>query len=342
MIDVNLLGLLYCTREALPLIRDSGGGHIVNVSSVAGRQAAFGSAVYNMTKWGVTGFSEALRQEALNSNIRVTCVEPGFVDTELHGHNEHPMVVEATEKMRDEIGTLLEAEDIARGILYAVAPGRARERQRDPDPPDGPEALSDIRFVRDSVQAVATARDENSSRTTAPPTQLHPTSAPASAHCARRWTSRCATWPSAAASAPRCCPRSRGGRPARRWRSPRVSRPGWTWRSRSCCGWTRARHVAITRSGKGRVRRRRGHAVEELTPPLPGQRADVSIHTLAVGAATGAMDDPPMHEPGSRETAVLLQGSVDLFIDGERHELGEGDSVTFDADLPHHFENNGD
>ena len=101
MIDVNLLGLLYCTREAMPLIRDSGGGHIVNVSSVAGRTANFGSAVYNMTKWGVTGFSEALRQEALNSNIRVTCVEPGFVDTELQGHNEHPMVVEATEKMRE-------------------------------------------------------------------------------------------------------------------------------------------------------------------------------------------------------------------------------------------------
>ena len=49
-----------------------------------------------------------------------------------------------------------------------------------------------------------------------------------------------------------------------------------------------------------------------------------------------------MHEPGSRETAVVLEGAVDLFIDGERHELGEGDSVTFDADLPHHFENNGD
>ena len=48
-----------------------------------------------------------------------------------------------------------------------------------------------------------------------------------------------------------------------------------------------------------------------------------------------------MHEPGSRETAVVLEGSVDLFIDGERDELGEGDSVTFDADLPHHFENNG-
>jgi uncharacterized cupin superfamily protein len=81
--------------------------------------------------------------------------------------------------------------------------------------------------------------------------------------------------------------------------------------------------------------------VEELTPPLPGQRADVSIHILAPGAATGAADDPPMHEPGSRETAVVLEGGVELFIDGDRHELSEGDSVTFDADLPHHFENNG-
>ena len=121
MVDVNLLGLLYCTREAMPIIRESGGGHIVNVSSVAGRQASLGAAVYNMTKFGVTGFSEALRQEALHSNIRVTCVEPGFVDTELQGHNENPMVVEATEKYRGEIGKVLEAEDVARGILYAVS-----------------------------------------------------------------------------------------------------------------------------------------------------------------------------------------------------------------------------
>lgn len=101
------------------------------------------------------------------------------------------------------------------------------------------------------------------------------------------------------------------------------------------------RHVVITRADDRRVRRRRKHTVEELTPPLPGQRADVSIHTLGAGAATGAPDDPPMHEPGSRETAVVLEGAVDLFIDGERNQLGEGDSVTFDADLPHHFENNG-
>jgi XRE family transcriptional regulator, regulator of sulfur utilization len=102
------------------------------------------------------------------------------------------------------------------------------------------------------------------------------------------------------------------------------------------------RHVVIVRAGKGRTRRRRGHKLEELTPPLPGQRADVSVHTLAPGAATGAPDDPPVHEPGSRETTVVIEGTAELFIDGRRHELREGDSVTFDADLPHHFENNGD
>jgi NADP-dependent 3-hydroxy acid dehydrogenase YdfG len=120
MIEVNLLGLLYCTHAALPIMGESGGGDIVNVSSVAGRQASLGSAVYNMTKWGVTGFSEALRQEALHAGIRVTCVEPGFVDTELQGHNEHPMVLEAMDKMREQIGELLEAEDIARAVLFAV------------------------------------------------------------------------------------------------------------------------------------------------------------------------------------------------------------------------------
>jgi transcriptional regulator with XRE-family HTH domain len=101
------------------------------------------------------------------------------------------------------------------------------------------------------------------------------------------------------------------------------------------------RHVVVVRSGRGRTRRRRGHKLEELTPALPGQRADVSLHTLAPGAATGAPDDPPIHEPGSRETTVVIEGATELFIDGQRHELKTGDTVTFDADLPHHFENNG-
>ena len=121
MIEVNQLGLVYCSHEALKVMSEQGGGHIVNVSSVAGRQAHLGSAVYNMTKWGVTGFSEALRQEGVHVNVRVTCVEPGFVDTELQGHNTNPMVVEAAEKMREQIGKVLEARDIAEAILYVVS-----------------------------------------------------------------------------------------------------------------------------------------------------------------------------------------------------------------------------
>jgi XRE family transcriptional regulator, regulator of sulfur utilization len=85
--------------------------------------------------------------------------------------------------------------------------------------------------------------------------------------------------------------------------------------------------------------KRRGHSFEVLTSPQPGQRAELSRHTLAPGRATGASDDPPMHEPGSRETALVESGAVVLVCDGQLHELSEGDCVTFDADLPHHFEN---
>jgi transcriptional regulator with XRE-family HTH domain len=85
--------------------------------------------------------------------------------------------------------------------------------------------------------------------------------------------------------------------------------------------------------------RRRGHSFEVLTSSQPGQRAELSRHTLAPAGATGAPDDPPMHEPGSRETALVERGAVVLVCDGRRYELSDGDCVTFDADLPHHFEN---
>lgn len=120
MVEVNLLGLLYCTHAALPLMAEGGGGHIVNLSSVAGRHARAGAAVYNMTKFGVTAFSEALRQEALHSNLRVTCVEPGFVETELQGHNKSALIRQGVKKMREQIGEVLQAEDIADAIRYAV------------------------------------------------------------------------------------------------------------------------------------------------------------------------------------------------------------------------------
>jgi transcriptional regulator with XRE-family HTH domain len=100
--------------------------------------------------------------------------------------------------------------------------------------------------------------------------------------------------------------------------------------------------VSIVRSAE----RRRGggapgHTFEILTPPLPGQRAELSRHVMAPGAATGGEGDPPMHEPGSREIAVVETGTVTLHIDGAEHDLRQGDTVTFDADLAHRFENPG-
>jgi XRE family transcriptional regulator, regulator of sulfur utilization len=87
--------------------------------------------------------------------------------------------------------------------------------------------------------------------------------------------------------------------------------------------------------------RRGGHSYEVATPALPGQRAELTTHALEPGTATGGPGDPPMHEPGSRETALVTDGQVRLVCGGEAYDLGEGDAVTFDADLPHHFENPG-
>ena len=120
MVDVNLMGLLYSTHAVLPIMREQGSGHVVNVSSVAGRVARAGSAVYNATKWAVGAFSEALRQEVLHFNVRVTIIEPGMVVTELAEHISHPMAIEAVRKMRESMKAPLEADDIADTILYAV------------------------------------------------------------------------------------------------------------------------------------------------------------------------------------------------------------------------------
>ena len=120
MIDANVYGVLYCTHAVLPIMREAGGGHIVNVSSVAGRVAGANTAVYNLTKFGVTAFSEALRQEALSSRVRVTAIEPGFVETELQSHNTDE-VQKGISSMMDKIGDVLQPEDIAEAILYAVS-----------------------------------------------------------------------------------------------------------------------------------------------------------------------------------------------------------------------------
>jgi NADP-dependent 3-hydroxy acid dehydrogenase YdfG len=118
MIHANVFGVLYCTHAALPLMRDQGSGHILNVSSVAGRVARAGSGVYNLTKFGVGAFSESLRQEAVALGVRVTLVEPGAVSTELPSHNR-PEVLEQMAKRFQGV-TPLTAEDIANAVLYAI------------------------------------------------------------------------------------------------------------------------------------------------------------------------------------------------------------------------------
>jgi NADP-dependent 3-hydroxy acid dehydrogenase YdfG len=118
MIAANIFGVLYCTHAVLPLMRAQGEGHILTVSSVAGRVARAGSGVYNLTKWGIGAFSESLRQEVAPHGIRVTLVEPGAVATELSSHNRPEVREQIAQRFAGV--TRLEAADIADAILFAV------------------------------------------------------------------------------------------------------------------------------------------------------------------------------------------------------------------------------
>ena len=120
MVETNLLGAMTTTEVFLDQLRD-GGGDLVNLSSVAGRTARPGSSVYNATKWGLNGWSEALRQE-LQPDVRVIIIEPGAVATELTDHITHAETKQGIEKFYAE--TAITAEDIAEVIAFAV--GRPR------------------------------------------------------------------------------------------------------------------------------------------------------------------------------------------------------------------------
>jgi clavulanate-9-aldehyde reductase len=119
MIHANVYGVLYCSHAALPLMAKQGGGHIVNVSSVAGRFAREGSGVYNLTKFGIGAFSESLRQEGVRYGLRVTLIEPGAVATELTEHNR-PEIQEQIGRVLADVESLT-PEDIANAVLYAVS-----------------------------------------------------------------------------------------------------------------------------------------------------------------------------------------------------------------------------
>jgi NADP-dependent 3-hydroxy acid dehydrogenase YdfG len=119
MIDVNIKGVLYCTSAVIPHMVDEKSGHIINISSVAGRIVFAGGSVYCATKHAITAFSEGLRKElSPNYNIRVTCIEPGAVSTELlQSITDESMkgFIQATKNME-----ILQSEDVANAVLYAI------------------------------------------------------------------------------------------------------------------------------------------------------------------------------------------------------------------------------
>jgi NADP-dependent 3-hydroxy acid dehydrogenase YdfG len=125
MIAVNAQGVLYTIHAALPyLLKAADDGprrvaDIVNISSIAGRVAWNGYGVYNMTKFGVNGFTEALRQEVTNRHVRVGVLEPGGVDTELGSHNNDEIRSQLIEPFLEQT-EVLAAEDIADGVAYMV------------------------------------------------------------------------------------------------------------------------------------------------------------------------------------------------------------------------------
>ena len=126
MIAVNQNGLLFMTKAALPHLLAAaedglrGVADIVNISSIAGRQAWAGFAAYNMTKFGVNGFTEALRQEVTKKHVRVGVLEPGAVETELISHNNDTVKEGLTVSDAENIPEKLQPQDIAESIAYMV------------------------------------------------------------------------------------------------------------------------------------------------------------------------------------------------------------------------------
>jgi len=121
MIDVNIKGVVYCTAAVITHMMSEKAGHIVNVSSVAGRIVFPSGSVYCATKHAVAAFSEGLRQEfSARSNIRVTCIEPGEVATELLSTITDKALEKYVESAKQREAQQLKSEDIANAILFAV------------------------------------------------------------------------------------------------------------------------------------------------------------------------------------------------------------------------------
>ena len=110
---------MHVTQAAVAVMRRGGGGHVVNIASLAGRIANPNASAYAATKFGVVGFSESLRREVYKDQIRVTVIEPGVVATELGDRIENP-AMKAGLKERLASTAPLQAEDVAAAVVYAV------------------------------------------------------------------------------------------------------------------------------------------------------------------------------------------------------------------------------
>jgi clavulanate-9-aldehyde reducatase len=118
MVHVNVMGVLYCTHSALPLLREQGGGDVVIVSSVSGRIVSRFSGVYSLTKFGIAAFADALRMESTGTGIRVTLIEPGRVETELRTHVRPEVMQQLNVGFAGIVP--LTAEQVADAILFAI------------------------------------------------------------------------------------------------------------------------------------------------------------------------------------------------------------------------------
>jgi NADP-dependent 3-hydroxy acid dehydrogenase YdfG len=119
MLELNLLAPMVSSQAALPGMRARGGGHIVNISSTAGRIANPNAAGYSASKFGIVAFSESLRREVYKDNIRVTVIEPGVVETELRDHIPHAGTKQAIDTWAASMRQL-QPEDVANAVLYCV------------------------------------------------------------------------------------------------------------------------------------------------------------------------------------------------------------------------------
>lgn len=110
VLETNVFGVFYCCHEAIPLMKQRGGGHIINISSLAGANAHPKMAAYNASKFGLNGFSEALMQEVRHDNIKVSYIMPGSVNTEFGG-----------DEMSDQKSWQLQPDDVAEVVMNLLS-----------------------------------------------------------------------------------------------------------------------------------------------------------------------------------------------------------------------------